>query len=326
MSDRLILGIDGGGTKVHLALADGSGRLVRQAVGGGVNPIDNPHRWRQTLVAELRAFAGEPRLAAVAAALPAYGEVDEASRQQREAVAEVFDPLPQVVMNDVDAAHVGAFAGEAGILILSGTGSMAWARDDQGRSWRVGGWGDVIGDEGSSHWIGLRVLARVSQSLDGRAGETALVEAVFQHLALDRARPMDALEGWVTRQTNLRAGVASLARIASGLAEAGDAGALGIIDEAADELARHVTAIAAQSGLSPTWSYAGGTFRSQALLRAVADRLGRAPVEPRLPPIGGTLLVAARHLDWPVPPAWIERLAASIAASPAMAEAPQQDN
>ena len=69
-------------------------------------------------------------------------------------------------MNDVEAAFVGAFAGRPGVLLLAGTGSMAWGSDGT-RQVRTGGWGEGFGDEGSAYWIGRRALGLASQALDG---------------------------------------------------------------------------------------------------------------------------------------------------------------
>ncbi len=319
MSGDLILGIDGGGSKVQLMVADQQGRIVKAARGRGVNPVDN-RKWREILEAELQPFSGDSRIRAVGAALPAYGEVEAFSAQQREVIATAFPHVPQRVLNDVDGAHLGAFAGGPGILILSGTGSMAWARDAAGRSYRVGGWGETIGDEGSAHWIGRAVLSRISQSMDGRAEPTALVEAVLDHLGINRAAPMDGLEAWVAHLENPRAGIASLAALAGALADAGEAGGRAVMDAAAQELARHFTAIAREASIDGPWSYAGGTFASRALLDAVTARIGSGPTPPKLPPIGGALFAAAQELDWPVPPAWIEGLATRINAALASAD------
>jgi N-acetylglucosamine kinase-like BadF-type ATPase len=180
----------------------------------------------------------------------------------------------------------------------------------------VGGWGETIGDEGSGHWIGRRVLGLVSQSIDGRAAPTPLVDGVFEQLGIDRSEPMNALEGWVSQLTRPRAEISALAPIAARLAETGDPGAAALIEQAAEELARHVATIARRAGGDLAWSYAGGMFASRALREAVTRRIGRAPTPPRLPPIGGALLAAAQHLDWPVHSAWIDSLAASIQAAP----------
>ncbi|MBB2973257.1 BadF/BadG/BcrA/BcrD ATPase family protein [Mesorhizobium sp. RMAD-H1] len=310
MDNDLILGIDGGGTKVLVALADRSGRILRTAHGGGINPMDNPN-WRRELDSQLASFIGVPRLKAVVAALPAYGEVADLSERQREAIGGVFADVPQLVLNDVDAAHLGAFAGGPGILILSGTGSMAWARDAEGNSSRAGGWGDVIGDEGSSYWIGRATLSLVSQSLDGRAPPTALAEALFEHLRLDQSDPINALAGWVSGLASQRSGIAALSVLVDRVAQAGDAAAMCLIEQAADELAKHFTAISGSCDPDAPWSYAGGTFASRRLLAALERRTGRPSVPPRLPPIGGALLAAAQLLGWPLDKGWIGQIAAA---------------
>jgi glucosamine kinase len=325
MTDGLVLAIDGGGSKTLIALADRTGGIARAERGKGVNPMDN-RNWRGELDAQLRPFVSQPGLVAIAAALPAFGEVDHISAEQRETIATAFGAVPQRVLNDVDAAQIGAFAGGPGILILSGTGSMAWARDAAGRSHRVGGWGDAIGDEGSSFWIGRRILGLVTQSLDGRAGPTALAAAVFDQLGIDEADPTNGLGGWVSRLTHPRSEIGALAPLATRLAEAGDSAAKAIVEAAADELARHYTAIQRLAGASSEWSYAGGTLASRALRDAVTTLIGRPPRPPRLPPIGGALLAAAKLGDWPTDTNWIERLAASLRNTSDAYEEPQLTN
>lgn len=319
MSGVLVLGLDGGGSKTLAALADAEGAIVGAARGAGINPMDNPD-WRRELGAVVVAVGAEPAaITAAAFGLPAYGEVAAVARTQEAAVAELLGHGRADILNDVDLAQYGAFAGEPGILILSGSGSMAWARDGEGRSHRVGGWGEAIGDEGSAFWIGMRAIALVSQDIDGRARAPGLRAALFGHLGLDPVAPMDSLTAWVAGLAHRRSGVAALAELVATRAAAGDADAVAILDAAADELARHVTAIAGQvpSGTELPWSYAGGTFRSPLLLAAVERRIGRPPLPPRLPPFGGALLHAARRAGWATDDAWIDRLAQAIARHPA---------
>jgi N-acetylglucosamine kinase-like BadF-type ATPase len=311
---EFILGIDGGGSKTIVVLADRNGHVLDAKHGRGTNPIDDPD-WTDVLVKLLEPFATRP-IAAVAAALPAYGEVDALSAAQERAVADVFPKAKVRLLNDVDGAQIGAFAGASGTLILSGTGSMAWARDASGRSHRSGGWGDVIGDEGSAYWIGRRLLSAVSKALDGRAEMTALAPAVYGELGFDLAQGMNGLEGWVAHLSSPRAQIAALAPIVSRLAERGDSAALAIIDEAAIELARHVSAIEARAKFRGDWSYAGGTFHSGPLLAAVTRRIGRPPVAPKLPPIGGALLAAAQQLSWPINPEFVDQLDAALRREP----------
>ena len=310
MTAGLVIGVDGGGSKSLVAVADASGRIVRRGRGGGVNPIDNRH-WRDNLVALLAPFTAEPRLAAVAVALPVYGEVEAASDEQRAVVAELFPGVPQRVLNDVDAAQIGAFSGGPGILILSGTGSMAWARDAAGRSSRTGGWGDVVGDEGSSYWIGRAALHLISQSLDGRGKPTALARAIYDHLRLDISDPINALGGWINGLARPRAGIAALSILVDRTAQQGDEMAIDLIEKAAEELAKHHWAISGHCETGSDWTYAGGTFSSRLLLEAVERRIGRRAISPVLPPIGGALLAAAQLLDWPLNERWFGQIAAA---------------
>ena len=313
MSDDLILGIDGGGTKVMMALADHSGRLLRTGLGGGVNAMDNP-AWRTELEAQIEPFRGEGRLTAVAAALPVYGEVAHLSLQLEEAIAQAFPNARTRVLNDVDAAHLGALAGKSGILVLSGTGSMAWARNAEGEPARTGGWGDIIGDEGSSYWIGRLALNLVSQSLDGRLPQTALAKAVFDHLRLDPSNPMDSLGAWATSDAK-RSSIAALSAVVDKAALNGDTAAIVLLDLAADELAKHHRAIGGHCEPGADWTFAGGTFRSTILLKALERRIGRPPIAPKLPPIGGALFAAAQLLDWPMDEGWIGHVVASANAA-----------
>jgi N-acetylglucosamine kinase len=106
-----------------------------------------------------------------------------------------------------------------------------------------------------------------------------------------------------------------LAVVVDRLADTGEKVAVNIIDEAVEHLAAHVDAAwRRMNGDSQVpWSYAGGVFASHRTLMLLSRRLGSEPRAPRLPPIGGALLRAARELEWPVDEAWIERLGASIA-------------
>lgn len=311
---KSVLAIDGGGSKTLVAIADPSGTVTRLAAGAGVNPMDNP-QWRQNLASLLAGFAiDRTALAAAVAALPSHGEVAAISALQRTAVAALLDPVPQRLVNDVDAAHLGAFAGGPGILILAGTGSMAWARDATGASSRVGGWGEGFGDEGSGYWIGLRAVQLASQHLDGRTNAPDLVDSLFAGLGLDRTQPHDSLAGWFSGLSHRRSAVAAVAPLVDALARRGDPIALAILDDAAGLLAAHATAIARLAGADTLtgWSYAGGAFQSRLLRDALATRLGSPPRPPRLPPIGGALLAAATDAGWSIDDAWIDRLATSL--------------
>jgi len=311
---RLVMGLDGGGTKTLLALADREGRLALLERASGIGPIENP-RWRETL-AGLLARLGPHReeIAFGVFALPSYGEMAELSAAQDAALAGLAG-FPHGLGNDVQIAFEGAFAGGAGVLLLAGTGSMAWAGDAQGRQIRVGGWGHGFGDEGSGFWIGREALGCMSRIIDGRLPDAAFAAPLAARLRLPGERQADALMTWFHGAANVRAAVAGLAGAVDDLAEHGNATAGELLQRAAAWLAEHVeTAWRRLPSLPPgRWSIAGGVGQSRIVCECLARRLHAAPLPLELPPVGGALWHAAKQAGWPADATWIRQLARSLA-------------
>ena len=310
----IVIGVDGGGTKTLLVAVrrDASvSSFIREA---GCNPFDHPG-WREVL-GTLRSRAADlsAEAEAIAFGMPGYGEMAEYSRRQDEEAA-FFGARSTVVMNDVKVAYEGAFCGKPGVLLLAGTGSMAWACSSAGKDVRTGGWGHAFGDEGSAFWIGREAIARASRAIDGRSDASAFAEALFSHLELSRDAPQEALLGWYASRRHLRAEVADLARFVDS-ASSFDPEAARILDEAAEHLAKHVTAAwNAIEGSGPiVWSIAGGAFKSAALRSRVVEQVGTAWREPALPPIGGAIRCAALKAGWDVNDGWLSRLKGSLSA------------
>ncbi|MEX6507560.1 N-acetylglucosamine kinase [Jiella sp. M17.18] len=306
----LVLGVDSGGTKTLAALADESGKVVWLGRSPSLDPSGEAP-WPSILQALL---AGIPKLAEVAAAafgLPFNGEVAAYTAEQERVVGQMM-PALRVVDNDVRIAFDGAFAGKSGALILAGTGSMAWSslNGPGDPHVRVGGWGDVFGDEGSAFWIGREALAAVSRELDGRAPNSGFSGAILRELAIDPSE----LIAWCYGRENRRSAVAGIAPTVSKLADEDDPTAAAILRSAAAELADTLLAAWRRAaGDRPLrWTYAGGVTASGFLMQRLQERVGRAPVAPRLPPVGGALYRAALKAGWRVTPAWLERLDASL--------------
>lgn len=308
----LVLAVDGGGTKTVLALANRDGEVVGVVHAAGSNPMDNAE-WHQHL-AGLFATAAVllPHAEFAVFGIPGYGEIIRFDSQTEAAAVELFAGARSVI-NDVEMALDGAFLDRLGILILAGTGSMAMARDGQGNLLRVGGWGEVFGDEGSAYWIGREAMAEASQALDGRSDALAFATGLMGLLGLDSVKPFDALMGWCYGAPHLRSAMAAVAKQVDSLAESGDATALAILGRAADHLGAHIATlrprIAGRDRLP--WSFAGSVFESRKIREALIKRYGR-PASPRLPPIAGGLWRAARAAGWRTDEAWVERLRRSI--------------
>ena len=98
------------------------------------------------------------------------------------------------VGTDVRAAYEDAFPNGEGVLLIAGTGSVAWGMGSDGEPIQVGGWGKLLGDEGSGHWIGMRGLQHVMAAYDGRSPQGYLYHQVLD--ATGVSTPSD-LVGWV---------------------------------------------------------------------------------------------------------------------------------
>jgi glucosamine kinase len=305
-----ILGLDSGGSKTLLAVADRQGQVLRLEMAEGLDPTTHV-QWQRRL-RELLQTPIKGSLKAAVLGLPLHGELAECSLAQQQ-IAQQTLPCPAIIENDVRIAFDGAFAGQgAGVLILAGTGSMAWASRNQPEAaqLRVGGWGDVFGDEGSAYWIGCQALVVASRSLDGREAQPRLTKALLDHLTL----APEQLADWVYALANRRAEIAALAEQVSAWAAAGDSAATAVLEAAAAHLAEHISAAWRGLGLSgpATWSYAGGVFANPLIRDGICRRIGTAPRTPRLPPIGGALWRAAQEAGWNPNNDWIDQLALSL--------------
>lgn len=300
-----VMGVDVGGTKALAASVDRGGNLLTLCLESGLDPTaskkprDDLHSLLHRLV---DTTASHPEYMTLG--LPYYDEIDRVSEMQVEVTRSIFGQRA-LVCNDVEIAHIGAFAGEDGVLCLAGTGSMAWAKGPGGTA-RSGGYGDVIGDEGSAFQIGRSALALLSREADGRHPASSF--------ALELARECDInpnrLIEWVYRSANPRAEVAGIALQVSKLASAGNEIAGHILREAGAELALLAKSAAKAAGLPPDapWSCAGSVFNDVIVKAEVTRRLGSEPVLPVLPPVGGALFDAATRAGWNIDENWISTL------------------
>jgi glucosamine kinase len=309
---QCVLGVDAGGTKTLVAIADRNGSVSYSCQESTLDPTSGP-AWITTIERVARATGSLIHQTNGAAfGLPFHGEIELLSQEQAAVCGRLFAMRHEVV-NDVQLAFDGAFAGGAGVLLLAGTGSMAWAGDGNGLEVRVGGWGDAFGDEGSAYWVGREALAEASRAFDGRSGSSK-----FAYLLLNKLGVAEKdLIGWCHAHSDRRSKIAGVAKLVNDLAVAGDTTALALLERAADELAAHARAALERSGLrnEARWSYAGGLFSSSIIFDRVTARMRRPPIPPLLPPIGGALLRAARLSGWTVDDLWINRLSNSLASA-----------
>lgn len=180
-----------------------------------------------------------------------------------------------VVVNDALVALVAGAGEQPGIVIVAGTGSIAYGRDSAGRACRAGGWGYLLGDEGGGFWIGRAALAAVVRQFDGRGPLTRLTDLVLREMRL--ATPAELIHAIYDRGLPWPA-VAGLAVVVQEAMLAGDAVAAEILSRAGGELLAAASSVVTRLGMRgdvfPT-VLAGGIFKAiPALAADVSARMG----------------------------------------------------
>ena len=199
MAPVVFLGVDGGGTKTQFVLVDSDGNLLGSVTGEGSYHLEIGMEGLRSVLAKgvadvvARAAIDAGQIAHAFFGIPAYGEDSEAQV--------LLDAMPEALLghrryrcgNDMVCAWAGSLAGEDGINIVAGTGSIGYG-ERRGKAARAGGWGEVFGDEGSAYWIavqGLNVFTRMS---DGRLPKGSLY-ALFRDSFRLEARSRSVRQG-----------------------------------------------------------------------------------------------------------------------------------
>jgi N-acetylglucosamine kinase-like BadF-type ATPase len=231
-----VLGIDAGGSKTVALLADAGGRVIGEGRGGGANlQTDGELQVEKTLHSVIEQATARWNLLPRAVCLGMAGvDRDEDGRVIRGIVQRLGFRTAALIVNDALIALVAGAGRAPGVVIISGTGSIAYGVGPSGLAARAGGWGPILGDEGSGYWIGRRALEAVMREVDGRGPRTALTAVVLQHFSL---REPPGLVSEIYHQPHGRRSVAALGALVDRARETGDAVAANIMTEAADELA-----------------------------------------------------------------------------------------
>jgi len=263
-----VLGIDAGGTKTVCQVADATGLILAESRGPGANLQNAGELQVEKVLHEVIQAATLQADAWPTSACIGMAGVDrpEDAAIVRGILSRLVPRCPVVVVNDALIALEAGAPGAAGVVIIAGTGSIAYGRDDRGRAARAGGWGYVLGDEGSGYWLGRQALRTVLRASDGRGPATRLTDRVLAHY--DVSRPQDLVReiyyGRFKPST-----VAAIASLVEEVATEGDEWALHLIETGARELSLAARAVCDRLGLTcgPV-ILAGGIFRAVPRLRA----------------------------------------------------------
>ena len=296
---RFIMGVDGGATKTLAAVLDIADRRVHLGHGGPSNEdAVGAQAAVQALLGAaddaLREAGVEERELAAAVLAIAGTDTDSVIANVHAAGNESW-----IVVNDVVGAWATATGAAQGVAVISGTGSNVFGVGPAG-SWRAGGWGHVLGDEGSGYWLGVESIKAALCDREASGPATALSDALVSFFGAHR---VEEVASRVYSQPLSKGEIAAFAVETARIAAAGDAVACELYVRGARELGRQVAAVIAETGLAEgrfPVGLIGSVFRAgavfvdplSAVIHEVAPHASVAPVE--MAPVGGSLLLAAR--------------------------------
>jgi glucosamine kinase len=296
---RYLLGIDGGATKTLAAVLDIARGELHVGHGGPSN---------QDAVGVQA--AGQALFDAADEALAGAGIEDDqldgavlavAGTDTEAVLAHVRKERSQdwIVVGDVVGAWATATGARPGVGAISGTGSNVFGVGADGGAWRAGGWGHLLGDEGSGYWLGIQSIKAALRDREASGPPTALSDAA---VAFFDAPSVEALATLVYSKPLTKGQIAAFAIETAGLAERGDAVARGLYEAGARKLAQQITAVIDQTGLQGEFPVGliGSAYKAGAVfvtpltqaIHAVAPQAQVVVVE--MAPVGGSLLLAAR--------------------------------
>lgn len=317
---RLFLGVDGGQTATQTILADEHGTILAQSSGGPSNHTEEPggpERLERVVLATIRdalATLSIPNPDEATFAAACFGMTGETDIKTQ-ILKRIVRAEHLTVVHDSVNALAGATAGQPGIIVMAGTGSVARGVNEQGEEARVGGWGHQFGDEGSAYWIGRGAVRATLAEYDRMAPRTMLTPMLFERLGVKS--PYQLTEKYYAG-TLSRDHLAGLSLWVDEAAQQGDKVAREILRHAGRDLARFAQAVIAllfpltddathkTSAMKFLVCYAGGAFQSEFVRASFSEHVcendRRAEVRPALlPPVLGSLLLAYRSAGVEVP-------------------------
>lgn len=298
-----VIGIDGGGTGTRLTVLDSQMEEVFSCSGGGAAVNSMPESAIRanlaSLIEEFSANFGPGLLCCRGACLGAAGAGRESGKEKLLAIlADCLPGVPVFVTTDSAGALRGAFSGGDGVLVAAGTGSICTAKRG-GMLYRCGGWGHVLGDEGSGYDIGRQILQAVARAADGRGEATVLTRMVWEKWGVQH---MDGLVEKVYSGEKTKSDVAGLAFFSQIAYNMDDGAAREILSRAAESLAE--MALCAAAALwgpeeSPPCAYAGGVLEHLPALRTLFRRaLGEKRPDMRVQACEHTAAWGCASLAW----------------------------
>jgi N-acetylglucosamine kinase-like BadF-type ATPase len=305
----LFLGVDGGQSSTTAVIGDETGRVLGRGEAGPCNHVGS-EAGRARMTAAVQESVGAAVRAArltepVRYASACFG-MSGGPEDKRDIIATLVDVQQLEVTDDARIALLGATAGEPGIIVIAGTGSIAWGRNAAGLTARAGGWGYIFGDEGSGFDLARQALRAILRHAEGWGPATALGPRL---LAATGAGSANELLHLFYQSDYPRDRVAGFAPLLDEAATEGDAISRNLLQQAAQQLATLVASVRSQlfqAGETVYVATTGGVFHSRMLaefFRILVELEPGATVgHAKHEPAWGALLAAYRQAGLTVTP------------------------
>jgi N-acetylglucosamine kinase-like BadF-type ATPase len=259
-----VLGIDAGGTKTVCQLADEHGDVLSEARRGGANlQAVGELEVEKVLHDVMEEAIGDLDVRPSAICLGIAGvDRPEDARVVRDIMKRIGYKAKVLVVNDALVALEAGAPDQPGVVVIAGTGSIAYGRNERNQAARAGGWGYMLGDEGSGYWIGRAALRAVLREADRRGPATQLTGLLLTYYGVARAQD---LIHQVYHGTLRPAAIASLAQCVQTAFTDGDPVAIGILRGSADQLESSALSVARRLeivGSEFPFVLSGGIFRA----------------------------------------------------------------
>ncbi len=244
---KYFIGMDGGGTKTKCILTDENLNQLFETVGGASNfLVIGTETVSQTVFNLINECVSAAKISledveAIVLGTTGGGRRNDAELLEKQIFADAKSKSVSInkfkVESDARIALEGAFSGKSGSILIAGTGSIMFGKDDNGEIHRVGGFGRFIGDEGSGYRIGRKGLNAVARFMDGRAKPTKIADLLEQVFSISTSEQL------ITEVYRNNFDIASAAPIVFDAADSGDKVAQRILENEADELLLHINSM-----------------------------------------------------------------------------------
>ncbi|NPV79979.1 MAG: hypothetical protein HPY52_06835 [Firmicutes bacterium] len=306
MSRRYIAGFDCGGSKTRCVICDIDGKIIGEGYGGrgnvsqvGIAEVTKPIKEALKMAADA-AQIDSLDLERIVVGMAGISGVTEKELLVDE-ISRVAQGGKVILVGDAAIALAGAIPEMVGIIVIAGTGSNIYGQNQEGRSAQAGGWGPLMGDEGSGYDLGRRALQAVTLAADGRGPSTLLTKLITAHFKVNS--PSELVRA-VYHPPLTPKDVAAIARYVFEAASSGDVVASDIMKECSRALVLGIKAVAnsldMKGGIKV--SYAGGVFHyNPSYVAALSDGLktelpSACLVPPTYEPVIGAILIGLKDL------------------------------